>query len=262
VVTFAEHSTMNLRQALLIPALLATSYASAQVAYDDASDPTYDSGWSEGSNGGYGFQPWTFYNDQPETHFKTGDSTGGGLHPGINTGGRAFSFEYLPFGGISANRFFDSDVVYGQSFGIDVLNQDPTDHSISRLEIYTTNYNGLTCGIWSGTVMVAFFGVETFYYTMPTEAGVHFDIEPLASGKLKTTVRSLKYGETHSVTSSWNNYGPLDFFNISSTGTGNPDRTFVNRMQVVSVPEPGTFAILGVALTLLSRRCRAKPSQG
>lgn len=253
---------MNLRHALLLIALLATSYASALVAYDDAADPTYNSGWSDGSNGGYGFEPWSFYNDRPETHFRMGDSTQGGQRQGINTGGRAFSLEYIPFDGISANRFFASDVVDGQSFGIDVLHQDTTDHSISRLEIYTTNYNGLTCGIWNGTVMVAFFGVETFYYTMPTESGVHVDIAPLASGRLKTTVRSLQSGQSYSVTSSWNNYGPLDFFNINSTGNGNPDLTFVNRMQVVAVPEPGTFAILWVAVPLLARRCRAKKLAG
>lgn len=250
---------MNLRQTLLLSAVLATSHAFAQVAYDDASDPTYDGGWSDGSNGGFGFRPWSFYNDRPETHFRTGDSTAGGLHQGINTGGRAFSLEYIPFDGISANRFFDSDVVDGQSFGIDILNQDQTDYSISRLEIYTTNYNGLTCGIWNGTVMVAFFGVETSYYTMPTTAGVHLDVAPLESGRLKVTVRSLQNGQSHSVTSSWNNYGPLDFFNVNSSGNGNPDLTFVNRMQVVVVPEPGMFAFLGVVFTLLARRCRVKP---
>ncbi len=234
--------------------------AMAQIAYDDAADSAYDTGWSDGSNGGFGFSPWSFYDELPDPHFLISDSTSGGLHGGINTNGRAFSMTYIPFGGISAGRYFNSDVIAGQRFSIDILHQDPLNMSVSRLEVYTPYYDGFTVAIDNGQVMVAFFGVESFIYDLPTESGIHVDVDPLASGQLKVGVQSLFNGESRSVISTWNTYGSLRQFNVNCNGTGTPDQTFVNRMQVTPVPEPSSFAILGLGYVALRhrRRCHTK----
>ena len=39
-------------------------------AFDTAADPAYDSGWTNGSNGGYGFAPWQITtNNDNVSHF-------------------------------------------------------------------------------------------------------------------------------------------------------------------------------------------------
>src|SRR5215471_14945986 len=54
-----------------------TGVASAQIAADYATDPTYASGWSAGQNAGYGFGAWSFDGTQaPDNSFTTSGQQG------------------------------------------------------------------------------------------------------------------------------------------------------------------------------------------
>src|SRR5437879_4367990 len=59
-------------------------HAAAAVAFDSAADQAYAAGWVSATNGGYGFQPWTLYsNDPAHTGAFIGDASSNG---GDNSG--------------------------------------------------------------------------------------------------------------------------------------------------------------------------------
>src|SRR5437762_3246712 len=60
--------------------------ANGQIAADNASDLAYAGGWADGSNGGFGFQPWQILGLGNTAHY-IGDSNSNGFGggPGINT---------------------------------------------------------------------------------------------------------------------------------------------------------------------------------
>jgi hypothetical protein len=99
-------------------------------AFDSAADPAYDTGWADGSNGGYGFGPWqiTTNNDNSQIFAGTfiGDAGASGLNPAIDTNGRAFGMYANTTGnvnGASADAMRDftgGTLLPGQSFSLDI----------------------------------------------------------------------------------------------------------------------------------------------
>jgi hypothetical protein len=86
---------------------LARTYAAAP-AFDSAADPSYDSGWFQGANGGYGFASLGYSATDGNAGVFLGDSSGNGNAPSgdINTSGRAWGL-YASSGGLSqAGRAF------------------------------------------------------------------------------------------------------------------------------------------------------------
>jgi hypothetical protein len=84
-----------------------SSSNSTAVAQDDAADSAYDSGWTNQSNGGTGFNPWQLAVTGDGGHF-TGSSTGNaGGSGGIDTGGRAWGL-WSTNGVAEAIRSWDS----------------------------------------------------------------------------------------------------------------------------------------------------------
>ena len=47
---------------------VSTAFA-ALPALDSAANPAYDTGWADGSNGGFGFGPWQITTNSDSTHF-------------------------------------------------------------------------------------------------------------------------------------------------------------------------------------------------
>ena len=116
--------------ALLVTGLVTSSALAALPASDTAADPTYNNGWTDGSNGGFGFDPWaiTTNNDNID-HFAgtfIGDAGASGVNPAINTGGRAFGMYANVIGNtsgasVSAQRnFTGGPLQVGQSFSLDI----------------------------------------------------------------------------------------------------------------------------------------------
>ena len=94
-------------------------HAAFLVAYDDASDPAYDAGWTSGSNGGYGFGAWSFFN---LASFATGQSNDNGTQagPGIDLAGRAWMGQQATgWNGAIASRGI-GQYATGEVFEIDV----------------------------------------------------------------------------------------------------------------------------------------------
>jgi hypothetical protein len=87
---------------------------------DNASN--YGGGWTNGSNGGTGFAPWAFTNNDgggsaPFAGYFLGDSTAGSGD--INTSGVSFGIYANPNGAFAdADRNFDSALSVGQTFSL------------------------------------------------------------------------------------------------------------------------------------------------
>lgn len=113
--------------AFLVISLVTSAARAAVPASDNAADPAYNSGWADGSNGGFGFDPWaiTTNNDNID-HFAgtfIGDATASGVNPAIDTNGRAFGMYSNTSGNtsgasVSAQRNFTG--LSGQSFSLDI----------------------------------------------------------------------------------------------------------------------------------------------
>jgi hypothetical protein len=105
---------MKLLNRSLVLALIVVAPAPASaaivLAYDDAADPTYNSGWAAGSNGGFGFGPWT-HSIFGLLHAMGDSNLNGSLGgPGINVGGRAWEAAHQPnaSGAVAGQSIFAS----------------------------------------------------------------------------------------------------------------------------------------------------------
>jgi|tagenome__1003787_1003787.scaffolds.fasta_scaffold20883276_1 hypothetical protein len=114
--------------ALYIGTLLCAS--AALPAFDSAADPAYDTGWADGSNGGFGFTPWQIStNNDNTTHFAgtfIAEAGASNVNPGIDTDGRAFGMysntaPNSSGASVSAMRdFAGGPLSAGQSFSLDI----------------------------------------------------------------------------------------------------------------------------------------------
>jgi hypothetical protein len=101
------------------------------LAYDDASAPAYSGGWTHGSNGGYGFGPWTLMFNNAILTIGDSATNGDGVDDGItygsigdgdiNTAGVAWRFfpDYFGFA-YAARPFTGGALNIGQPFSIDI----------------------------------------------------------------------------------------------------------------------------------------------
>lgn len=111
---------------LAMSILVAGPVFGANAAYDDASDPAYAGGWTNGSNGGFGFAPWqllTFgfgsgqFALQSSTSNGDGDSNSDGDidTAGVSWGLLADSYTFA----LAARPFTGGPLQPGQSVAID-----------------------------------------------------------------------------------------------------------------------------------------------
>ena len=108
--TFARETYWNIptalaagENAITISAVIAgTEGGLITNANDSASNAAYSGGWTNGSNGGTGFGPWTLYNDANAGHFASSNGWGFWSHEGTNLS--------------EAIRPFSSALAIGQTF--------------------------------------------------------------------------------------------------------------------------------------------------
>lgn len=147
----------------------------AAVAYDDASDPAYSGGWTNGSNGGYGFGPWVLAHPTPATAFGIGPSTENddGLDDGtigglVGDGDIGTAFRLRGDAGIATagRRFLSGPLGIGETFSIDFDNgwQNETTYSI---RLYETD---------------AFFAPANLSFSVTLQLGSAYEYTDIGSG--------------------------------------------------------------------------------
>ncbi len=245
--------------ACALVALPGVASASFIIAYDDAADAAYNSGWANGSNGGYGFGAWSH---SPVGTQVMGDSNANGAlgGPGINVGGRAWQAELNPgwsgavsgrtLGSFAVGDSLEVDVDFGAAgtpgqgvaiFGSgDVCQVQAIGSPSSNLLINTTNTTIVTSVPYSDGGYRVTFGI-------------------VSATALDVTILSFatSVSQTYNVA-----YAPGSGVQTMTLQTTNPpsgQAVYASRMKVTSpVPEPATMLALGCGLAaMLKRRKRA-----
>lgn len=242
----------------ILAALLANSLSAhaAIIAYDSASDPAYADGWTDGDNGGYGFQPWRL-SDFPEGFFiDSGPLAGNSL--GAPAFGMHDPFEYIS----SASRGF-VPLAAGSRFrvNIDGAGFTPGDparrvsevvfwDSVSKLERLILWRDPVNCG-GNWTIRAGNSFVDTsiaiehpFQLSLTvTEAGAYdLELAPISGGAplfSQSGALPVVDGITFLV------------YDEGAYSSGATAKLFFNDLQISSIPEPATLA-LGALVGLLA----------
>lgn len=242
----------------------------AALAYDDASDLAYAAGWASGSNGGFGFNPWTINPnaDTGESGTFIGDSTlNGDANGGINTEGKAWGM-YANNGQImEALRAFTPGGPNGSSaLGIGqqvVLKWDTG---------YIDEAESVGFGLRSGTNPRFAFrfvgGTQKYELTVGSLFITQHDFtdDGLTATFTLTGANSyrfdLSFASGSPATETFNGTlgGPsgsgidnIRFFNANAGGGSEYD-LYLNSLQIV--PEPSSFVLAAVGFLALGRRFR------
>lgn len=223
------------------------------LAYDDAADPTYNSGWAAGSNGGFGFGVWThspFIAVNALGDSNLNGSLGG---PGINVGGRAWEAAHAPnASGAVAGRMLGAYTV-GDSFEVDVDFGATPNQGVALLG------GGDYCQVQATTTsptLVLNFNSGSMVTGIPySDGGYRVRFDRISLGALDVTITSF----SSSLSSSYNvPFAPAPGTLLMTLQTENPvvgQSIFASRMQVTRpVPEPSSTALL--CLGMLASVCR------
>lgn len=220
---------------LLLAVCAAAGWAAP--AYDDADDPVYSGGWSNGLNGGYGWQPWTNVSEgsiQPGTVLGTAWNLNNDYDYAFATAIRYLAAP-MSVGETLLIDFRALTIEFGNwgdaSWGIRLVNSSGEE----LLALFDYRYGpgqfwlsdntgnhitGVPAGDVGYTLAVTLTGANTYYVDV---SGLY-----QASGSLKTTV----------------NGGPIAGVDVFNYNTDHD--LYLNKMRVV--PEPSAIALLGPVL--------------
>jgi hypothetical protein len=246
-----------LNKTLIVLAAAAVASVSAQgalVASDNGSN--YAGGWTNGSNGGFGFGAWSFL--QSGGGFK-GSFIGDPANIGVTgMGSSAFALYANGSGSptISAYRQFNAALNVGDSFtfqwGINwdggfsgqklvrLSSGNGTEITLLNTNSSQITVNGVDTGFGYGTNAMTWTFTQTTVNTVTVTAN-----DRDGSGSFSTTI---------SVTDVLRGFE----LRASSLADGNGNREpYFNNFAINSVPAPGATALLGVAGLVAARRRRA-----
>jgi hypothetical protein len=227
------------------------------VAYDDAADAAYDSGWVTGSNGGYGFGAWGQFELGT---FGTGQSNDNGTQggPGIDISGRSWMAQQaIGWNGAIAGRSIGAFAT-GEQFELDV-------------DFGSTASPGQSVNLLNGSDFCvvstagSFLSIETnagpVMTTVPySDGGFTIRLTRVTDGTLEVFIRDLltSTDEVHVVNYAPDLTGTSVTFSISNPSAG--QEMYVNRMSLISpVPEPGITIMAGIAATAFAFRRGRNP---
>lgn len=240
---------------------LMPSTGSAQVAFDSAANPIYNSGWSAGQNGGTGFGAWSF----------NGTSGGGGQTMSsagaigtawtmytTTTGGGISDVGRSITGGLGVGETFQTVLQNPTSYhyfgGFDILFLNGTDNnaggdntSAIRVQDFHSGYFN-PGDLWS--VQDSNGSQNTTLSAANTgAAGVQLDLYLTSATTYSLTMTALNGSGTSTI---FGNYsGPINYVNFreyDGVGSGGPNDVANNFgiSYVQVIPEPSSIALAGL----------------
>ncbi|MCW5937523.1 MAG: PEP-CTERM sorting domain-containing protein [Fimbriimonadaceae bacterium] len=239
-----------------------------QFPCDNATSGAYGGGWTNGTNGGFGFGPWVLTNtiNDPNKggHFRA-SSNGNGANggPGIDIFGHAWGM-YANSGNVAkAERAFILPVVTGDTVSFD-LDTGFIDNGSS---VSVAFFNGST-EAWR----IGFTGGGSDYWYSDaggvsstglgfTDGGLHVDLKLTGGGGYLVGVTRLvdnAFFTTNGILANGiSSFTSFEFVNVNA-GSGPAHDAYFN--QICVVPEPGSFLLAGGLLALVRRRGTRKGS--
>jgi len=254
--------------ALLVAGTAAVVRGDAAPALDTADDSAYDAGWTNGSNGGYGFDPWSIsINTTGGTFIGSSANNGGGSSGDIDTGGESWGLWSSTNGDVNVWRVFSNGTLaVGEVFEIDLDNGYIADGGSVGLGLqnsgganlweyyfvggnsdYTINDNA---GQWDSGIPWTEDGMSlSFQLTGATSYSVQ------VTAYFEGGISSTNYNFTgHLIGDSDQNIARFHLWSYQAGG-GSAYDFFANSASVV--PEPTTVTLLagaGIALLAVRRR--------
>lgn len=244
--------------ALSLP-LFATASLFALTASDNAAN--YAS-WTDGSNLGSGFAPWSLNDNNDGStvfagHF-LGDSTAGAGN--INTGGNAFGMYANPGPAFStAIRSFGSALTTNDQFSFQMaLNNDNGNKGFNLRtggdSIFNFNVGSGGSVASANATLIAGSGLGYDYggsdavinvvLLITSATSLDYEIARSSSQGFQGTLFS---GSVTGIAGSIDNFE----FYVSGTEGGDVNNLYFNNLEVSVVPEPGTYALLAGCMAML-----------
>jgi len=246
-----------------------TGVCSGQIAYDHAADATYASGWSAGQNAGYGFGAWSFDGTDPTPPGQyQGMSSSSPLGTawtmlchsnttGLANAGRAIT----ELGGLQVGQTFEtvidnpSTTHFYRGWGISLntgVDNNPGGSSAGQ-EVAAYHFEYYNYGQWN-IADLSGNHATTLYNTDTAVAGMKLDVTLTSATTYSLTMTPLGGSKgPFTETGTLANGGPINWiqfqlYNNASAGLTDTANNFeISYMEIV-VPEPSTFALIGLGI--------------
>ncbi len=231
---------------------LATSAQAATPAFDDASDPVYDDGWTSGDNGGFGWgSAWNGLSGPASFALATSTLNGDGdtNHDGdIDTGGRAWAVTggggSVPY---NVTRLFNGVLSVGQTVTVEIDHDSAPDGVGIRL----------TSSVGEQRFALMWYGSQQSYYAIAGAVSVPMNvsysdegvvIEFTLTGADFYSVKVTPIGGSTTTTAGTLGAG-VNVKNLTLHGSSTLSETAY--FNSIAVPEPSRSLMLVVAWLLL-----------